>query len=421
MTGQGDYDVIVIGAGASGLAAGRLLAQSSASVLVLEARGRLGGRAWSERPRSGLTLDLGCEWLHSADVNPWTDIARHLGFSIDEKLPDWRRRIAHLRGDTEQADWAATYGAFEERLEDAADAPEDRAASTLLDPGERWNPLINAISTWANGVELDQLSVKDHARYADTGINWRVLEGYGTLIATYGASVPVRLGTAAERIDHRGARIVIETNRGVLTARAVIVTVPTTVLAQERLVFTPPLRQKVEAAQGLPLGVANKLFLALDRGAGEFPIDRHVLGHLDRTATGSYQLRPHGWPVIAAYFGGGLATELERAGRAAMVAFAGEELAALYGSDIRRHLSPLAASSWVSDPFAGGSYSYASPGHADDRARLAAPVDDRLFFAGEACSRHDFSTAHGAYRTGQEAAALALAALKIAALPTLDI
>src|SRR5689334_9029025 len=104
MSSHDDFDVVVIGAGAAGLAAGRRLAQAHASVLAIEGRDRLGGRAWSWRSPAGLTLDLGCEWLHSADVNPWTEIARRLGFSIDDRLPDWRRRIAHHRGDAAQRD-----------------------------------------------------------------------------------------------------------------------------------------------------------------------------------------------------------------------------------------------------------------------------------------------------------------------------
>jgi len=125
----------------------------------------------------------------------------------------------------------------------------------------------------------------------------------------------------------------------------------------------------------------------------------------------SYQVRPLGRPRINCFFGGRFAAQLERDGIAAMAAFAADELAGLLGSDIRRQLTPLLASGWRSDPFARGSYSYARPGHADDRARLAAPVDNRLFFAGEACSSHFFSTAHGAYETGTATAEAALASL----------
>ena len=409
-----DFDVLVIGAGAAGLAAGHRLSEARISTLVLEARSRIGGRAHTMPTRTGHPVDLGCEWLHSADRNPWTEIAEAMGFAIDRNLPDWGSRIARSHGPAAQQEWTRVYAEFDERVDGAAATPEDRPASALLPKESRWNALINAISTWANGVELDRLSVKDHARYADSGINWRVLQGYGRLIAAYGAAVPVRLGIRVQSIGHYGNRITVATNRGDLRARAVIVTVPTSVLASEAIRFAPTLPDKVAAAQGLPLGVANKLFLALAGPTDEFPVDRHVLGSPDRVATGSYQLRPHGWPMIQGYFGGELAAALERDGTAGMTAFALDELAGIFGADIRRRLEPLAASAWSSDPLAQGSYSYALPGHAGDRAILAQPVDNRLFFAGEACSPDYFSTAHGAYLSGRLAAEQALAALAAA-------
>ena len=408
-----NLDVVVIGAGAAGLAAGHRLMETGVSVLIIEARDRIGGRAHTVATRLGQPVDLGCEWLHSADRNPWTAIAEQMGWSIDRNLPDWGSRIARTRGAAAQQEWARVYAEFDARFDEAAALPEDRAASALLSPDGRWNALINAISTWANGVELDRLSVQDHARYADSGINWRVLEGYGNLIAAYGGAVPVRLGTVAQRIDHSGRQIVVGTSRGDLRARAVIVTVPTTLLAAEAIRFTPALPDKIAAAHGLPLGIANKLFLALSGPVADFPVDHHVLGSPDRTATGSYQLRPHGWPMIAGYFGGAFAVALEREGEAGMTAVARDELAGLLGDDIRRRLEPLAASAWWSDPLARGSYSYALPGHAGDRAILARPVDNRLFFAGEACSPDYFSTANGGYLTGHAAAEQVLAALGV--------
>jgi monoamine oxidase len=401
---SGHFDVLVIGAGAAGLAAGRRLQEAGASVLVLEARDRLGGRALTQATPIGHAVDLGCEWLHSADRNPLTGIARRMGFTIDETLPDWGSRIARSHGPAAQAEWRAAYGEFEERMAAAAEAPQDLPASALLPRGGAWTALINAISTWANGAELERISVKDHVRYADSGVNWRVLEGYGTLIAAYGAAVPVRLGAPVEHIDHRNALIAVATSKGTIEARAVIVTVPTSVLAAEAIRFTPALPDKIAAAQGLPLGIANKMFLELNGAREEFPANRHVLGATNRTATGSYQLRPHGWPMISGYFGGELALALEREGPSGMAAFALDELAGVFGNGIRERLRPLGVSAWAGDPFAGGSYSYALPGHAADRERLAVPVDRRLFFAGEACSPDYFSTAHGAYESGRKAA-----------------
>jgi monoamine oxidase len=219
----------------------------------------------------------------------------------------------------------------------------------------------------------------------------------------YAAGLPIRRETVVERIDHSSRRIRIATNRGELTAAAVIVTVSTNILAAEAIRFTPGLPQIVDAAAGLPCGVANKVFLALD---GPTPPEsyRHLIGRTDRTETGNYQLRPHGWPMVSCYFGGHLSVRLEQEGPDAMAAFAIDELAGIFGNDIRPRLRRLASSAWGSDPFARGSYSCALPGHADDRAILAQPIDDRLFFVGEACLADQFGTAHAAFITASAAA-----------------
>ncbi len=404
-------DVAVVGAGAAGVGAARRLAAAGLDVIVLEARERLGGRAYSAPTALGQAMDVGCEWLHSAGRNPWTDIARELRFAIDETLPNWGARVSWHFGAEAQNDWYAAREAFDERCERAAEGPRDLAESELLEPGGRWNGLIGAISTWANGTELERVSVKDHARYENDQMNWRVLEGYGTLISTYGAALPVSFGTVVERIDHRGRIIALATNRGDVSARAVIVTIPTNLLAREAIRFTPALPDKIAAAAGLPLGIANKLFLAIAGDVNDLPRDRHLIGKVDRVRTGGYQIRPHGWPVIGGYFGGSLGRDLEADGGKAMVAFALDELAGLFGGDIRKRLTPLAQSAWVGDEFANGSYSCALPGHADDRLTLMAPVDGRLYFAGEACSINFFGTAHAAYISAVAAADQAIAAL----------
>jgi len=202
----------------------------------------------------------------------------------------------------------------------------------------------------------------------------------------------------------------IETSRGALTARAAIVTVPTTLIASGELRFSPALPDKQEAAAALPLGLADKVFMRVEQPQ-HLPVQTRLFGATDRVETGSYHLRPFGAPMIEGYFGGAFARELEEAGGEAFAAFAIDQIAALLGSDMRRRLTPMAVSRWHSDPYARGSYSYAKVGCSEQRAILAAPVDDRLFFAGEACSIHDYSTAHGAYRTGVRAAEEALTIL----------
>ena len=405
-----DVDVVVIGAGAAGLAAARSLAARQLSVRVLEARGRLGGRAWTAAT-AGHPLDLGCGWLHSANENEWATVAHGLGFSIDETPPPWARRTDAIGFEAaHQREFRAALERFYARLDELGEVEPDRAAAELLEPGSRWNPLLNALSTYINGVELDRVSVRDFARYHDTGVNWRVREGYGALVTAYGAGLDVTLDCPATVIDHTGTRVRVETPHGAIMARAAVITVPTDVLAAGALSFRPALPGKVAAAAALPLGLANKLFLRVE-AADDLPLEGRVYGAVDRAATGSYHLRPFGRPLVEGYFGGALARDLEREGDAAVAAFALDQLAAQLGSGVRRRLTPVAVSAWARDPFAGGSYSYAKPGKADARAVLAAPVGDRLFFAGEAVSARDFSTAHGAYRTGVAAAAQVARAL----------
>jgi monoamine oxidase len=397
-------DVAIIGAGAAGLGAARTLEGSGLSVIVLEARDRIGGRAHTIMAAPGIPFDLGCEWLHSADKNDFVGIARQLGFKVDKNRPPWREQTYDAAfSKAQRQEFFAAMDAFYDRAEEAAENDEDAPAATCLEPGNPWNPMIDAVSTYINGFELKDVSLHDMDSYEDTEVNWRLPDGYGTLIAAYGAPCPVALNTEVTVIDHSGSRIRIETSRGTVSAASVIVCVPTNLLANENIRFHPSLPGKVEAAAGLPLGADNKVMLALD-DAEKWPADVGLRGSSIATGIGSFHLRPSGRPCIAGFFGGTFAREMEDAGEGALAAQSIEEIVKLLGSDIRSKLTPLAESRWCHDRFAQGAYSAAKPGHAESRAVLAAPVDDRLFFAGEATSPNFFSTAHGARASGERAA-----------------
>jgi monoamine oxidase len=409
-------DVAIIGAGAAGLGAARALEHCGLSVIVLEARDRVGGRAHTIMAAPDITFDLGCGWLHSADKNSFVAIAEQLNFEVDKTRPPWREQSFDAGFPSkERADFIRALDAFYDRAEEAAKTGRDSVASLCLEPGNRWNPMIDAISTYVNGAELDRISISDMDAYEDSEINWRVRRGYGALVTAYGAPCPLAFNCNVTRIDHSGRRVRIETSQGTLSADKAIVTVPTNLIADEAIRFHPALPAKVDAARGLPLGLADKVMLALDgpqdsqASADALPKDGSLRGATMRTAMGSFHLRPFGQPCIEGYFGGRFARELEDAGDSALAAQAIDEIAALLGSDFRRKLKPLAQSGWAHDPFARGSYSHALPGHAGDRAVLAASVDGRLFFAGEATSPNFFSTAHGARDSGERAVAEVMA------------
>jgi monoamine oxidase len=406
-----EIDVAIIGAGAAGLGAARALENSGLSLIVLEARDRVGGRGHTIMAAPGITFDVGCGWLHSADRNSFVKIAGQLNFEIDKTRPPWREQgFDAVFPPGERLDFIRALDAFYDRAEEAAKTGHDGPANLCLEPGNRWNPMVDAISTYVNGAELDRVSILDMDAYEDTEINWRVRRGYGALLAAYGAPGPLALNTQVTLLDHSGPRVRIETSRGPLSAAKVIVTVPTNLIADEAIRFYPALPAKVDAARGLPLGLANKVTLALDQPEA-LPEDGNLRGATMRTAMGAFHLRPFGQACIEGFFGGRFAQEREDAGDGALAAQAIDEIVALLGSDYRRRLKPLAESRWAHDPFARGSYSHALPGHAGARALLAAPVDGRLFFAGEATSPNFFSTAHGARDSGERAAGEVMGAI----------
>jgi monoamine oxidase len=404
-------DVVIVGAGAAGIAAARRLATSGLSAMVLEATGRIGGRAWT-CDVAGLHLDLGCGWLHSADRNPWTRVAEAAGFAIDRRAPAWGRQYRDLGfSQVEQA--AATQALTDWRRRMMETPPASDCAADALEPDGEWNDYLQAMSGFLTGAGLERISVADYIAYdaASTGCNWRAPAGYGSLVA---ASLPraidLRLSTPVESIELDSRAVVLATPVGAVRTRAVILTVSTAVLAGGTIMLPHELDPWRHAAARLPLGRNEKLFLEIT-GDSPFVPETRVLGNPRDRRTGVYYIRPFGWPVIECFLGDQGARMVEELGPAAGFAHAIDQLVALFGSAVSRSLRPLVASSWSRMTHVGGAYSYALPGHAAAREDLARPFEQRFFFAGEATHVHDYSTAHGAHDSGVRAAEEAIAAL----------
>ncbi|WP_029623955.1 flavin monoamine oxidase family protein [Sphingomonas sp. PAMC 26617] len=405
------YDVVIVGGGASGIAAARTLAGSGLRTILLEAGSRLGGRAHT-KVRDDLALDLGCGWLHSGDRNAWTGIAEAAGVEIDRRTPAWGQQYRNL-GFSPQ-DQRAARDAFEHWLERMEQAPpsSDRASDALL-PECEWNGHIAAMTGFISGVTPERISVADYLAYenAATDCNWRLPRGYGTLItANMPQDVAHRLATPVDRIALAADGVRLTTPAGDVRARTVILTVSTTVLAGDTIDLPSTLDLWRAAAAQLPLGRNEKLFLAID-GPSPFEPETQVLGKPGDPASASCYLLPFGWPVIECFLGGDGARQAEAEGADAAFARAIDDLVALFGADVRRSLRPVTASAWSADPRIGGAYSCALPGHAEARTTLARSFDDRIFFAGEATNPVDFSTAHGAHDSGVRAAREVLGAM----------
>ena len=267
-------DVAIIGAGAAGLGAAqcaeefRPLRPSCWKRATASAAGPT--PSWPRLTSPSTSAAAGCI---RRTRTPSSRIAEQLGFEINRSLPPWRERAyGKAFPQDDRDDYIRALDAFYDRAEQAANEAEqsgrDVPPACCLEPGNRWNPMIDAISTYINGCELDQVSLLDMDAYEDTDLNWRVRRGYGALIAAYGATCPLAFNCVVTLIDHSAKRVRIETSQGTLTADKVIVTVPTNLIADEAIRFHPPLPAKVDAARGLPLGLADKVTLALDETGG---------------------------------------------------------------------------------------------------------------------------------------------------------
>ena len=405
-----DADIAIVGAGAAGIAAARRLAEAGKPALLLEASSRIGGRAWTERIQ-GMHLDLGCGWLHSADRNAWVGIAKRRSIHVDYSTPAWGIQYRDLGfSREEQVEARKAFADWMQRMGEKP--PSSDCAADALPPEGPWNAYIRAIAGFISGARLERLSIADYLAYdeASSESNWRVPTGYGALIASaLPDTIRVRLATPVESISLNAEGVRLGTPFGDVRARAAIIAVPTHVLTSDAIQWPPGLDDWREAASRLPLGHNEKIFLKIEEGALE--VETQVIGNPRDSRSGAYYIRPLGLPVIEGFLGGESAQVLIDDGPAAGFAFALDQLSSLFGTDSRRWLKPLTASNWCRMDRIGGAYSYALPGHSASRGVLARPFEQRLFFAGEATSRADYSTAHGAHDSGVRAADEVIASL----------
>jgi monoamine oxidase len=420
------FDAVVIGAGAAGLAAGARLARASVKVAVLEAAGRIGGRAFTDTASFGVPWDRGCHWLHSASVNPLRQLADEFGIAYLQR-GSRQARDTHLGDrwadeDERNAVWTAIGTAFD-AVKHAGDEGRDVAASEVIDRTTPWLRLTRHWLSLMSAADAERLSTRDFAVYADTGENYPVATGYGALVAAVAhraaPSLAVTLDCPVTRIDWTGAGVVLETPRGTVKARLAILAVPTSVVANARIAFAPALPVDLaEAFAALPLGAAEKVAFQFDRdvfGVAPTSYCDTIDLHDPTRAPINFTLNPFGHAMAIGQLAGENAAGLVAAGSAAMIDFGIEALVDAFGSDLRARVTGTATTAWVTDPLIGGAYSCALPGLAHMRARLSQTLDDKVLFAGEAVSADAYSTAHGAHLTGLAAAERALAMLGQAA------
>ena len=432
-------DVAVLGAGAAGLAAARVLSQAGASAIVLEARDRIGGRILT-REDAGLAIpfDLGGEFIHGAAPVTFDLLRAANMVAIDTAGAAFAYEDGALRDRDDPFEIVAgvmtraralpedvSVDAFLRGLPDSDPntARERRYTRMLVEGFDAADPRragVRALADeWAPGDDDSQTSAQ-----------FRPLGGYARLLRSMvGALDPqrahVRLSTVAEHVRRDADGLVIDAlARGVelrVRARAAIVTLPVGVLQANALRFTPELpAAKCDALRSLIMGPVVKLGLRFRRAFWEDAQGgRYRDGSFFHRAEAAFptfwNMLPLRAPQLIAWAGGPKADALAGRDRAALVACALDDLRALFGSDVDPavELEAAYAHDWQDDPYARGAYSYVAVGGADARARLAAPVDATLFFAGEATAPADAAgTVAGALLSGERAAREALSAVR---------
>ena len=391
-------EIVVIGAGVAGLAAARRLRARGRDVLLLEASGRVGGRAWTTHPAvlGGSAFDHGASWLHAADRNPLVPLA-------DVPLIDSnnaRSERLFVDGRAASDGEHAAYDALWERIERLAPGGGTLADALAPLAAEPW---AATLALWEGAIiaaaDADVLGAEDWHRNALHGANLNAPGGLGAMLARILAT-DVQLETPVQAVRWDGRGVAVETRRGTVHADACIVTASTGVLASGAIRFVPDLPAEVlRAVHGLPMGLLSKVALP---GRLDVPADTGLVRQVAPGEPGMVFIAgPRGAGHVLGFMGGRTAWALAH-DAAEAEAFARAEL---------RRMGFAAAdgavvTGWGTDPWTRGAYAYAGPGDAGLRGVLAAACPgERLLFAGEACRTDGLAgTVGGAFLSGTEAA-----------------
>jgi monoamine oxidase len=406
-----EADIVVIGAGAAGIAAARRVQAANRKVIVVEASGQIGGRCLTDAATFDVPFDRGARWLHNPDTNPMIKLARTVGLDVAPTALGQKIRIGRRNaraGETEE--FLAALVRANRAIDDASRGRADVSGASVLpkDLGDWAGTAEFVLGANATGKDLKDISVIDKVRGQDRSAVIACRQGLGTLIAKLGDELPLALSTPASRIAWSGRDVTVETPAGKIAARAAIVTVSSNVLAAGNIKFTPDIpKRQLDAASKLSLGSYDRIALQLPGNPLELGRDDVVIEQSNSTRTAMLYANVGSSSLCLIDVAGSFGRDLTAQGEPAMAAFAVEWLTKLFGSEIAAKIKKTGVTRWNAAPFILGAMSAAVPGGQPSRKILTEAIGS-LFLAGEATHETMWGTVDGAWESGERAADAAL-------------
>lgn len=423
---QTSSTVLIIGAGAAGIAAGARLRTNNIPVTILEARNRIGGRIWTDTETYAFPLELGAEFIHGSGVLTWQLIKRY-------KL----RTLPAIKDKAIYADLNGTIGKFDKLIEEdweddiweAAEAwhaahNTDASLQAVIDDAGLFNgatdtmrSLVNNLYASDYGADLTNLGAVGLLEADYVGDNkedgdFRLRDGYSHLLQRMAKLLDVRLDVAVRQIvtDDEGVTVT-DANGHAHRAQQVIVTVPIGVLQAGDIDFVPPLPDsKQQAIAGIGNGHVVKLILEFSKGFWKKKMATLMTSRDSQCWWRPAWNREGALPLLTAFIGGTSGERYARMTEAEAIDAGLRDLEAIFDMKaVREHFVRGRFVNWVADPYSKTGYSYNAVGGVGLRDVLAAPLHDRLYFAGEATNRQRPQTVHGAFESGYRAADAILA------------
>ncbi len=408
----GEYDVAIVGAGAAGLAAAHKIKAAGRRAIVLEAAGGPGGRIASAPRVSGAIYDKGANRFSAPEQNPLVRLARAERLTVYGPPVGKRLYIGDREArDNEYDDFTAALGRTSRTIAAVAELGRDVPASRVLPDIGDWKGTVSfALGPLPHGKELDEISTVDLSRLEERYDDVMIRQGTNALITAIAKPLELETNTIVQRIDMTNrSRVELESNRGTVSARAVIVTVSTGVLAANRIRFSPALPASVmDAINKLSLGTRERAVFELPGNPFRFNADERVIFKTEDTRSVMFTMRPGGSDLVYADFGGAFGRELSAAGDAAVADFIAKFVREHFSGGKKVEIGKVDVARWSREPYVLGGTSAAAPGAGGSRRVLMQPVQERLFFAGEAAHETLWGTVAGAAFSGERAAELAL-------------